>query len=210
MSASTHPPDSDPAEKGSLEKLLEAARQGSNEALGELIEMFRQELTRIARQDLSEPLSVKINDSDVVQETFMKAQEGFPRFTGNTHSELLAWLRQILRRKLVDARRRFVRSDKRTIRREVPLAGSNGQPDDLALDDTSPSGVAMAREETNRLLSMLVGLPEQYATVIILRHAEGQTFEEIGRKMDRSAEAARKLWVRALRELRERMREQEA
>ena len=46
-------------------------------------------------------------------------------------------------------------------------------------------------------------LPEDYRQVIVLRYREGRSFDEIGKQMNRSADAAGKLWSRAMERLRE-------
>ena len=46
-------------------------------------------------------------------------------------------------------------------------------------------------------------MPEDYRRAVTLRFQEGLSFEEIGRQMGRSAEAARKLWSRAMERLRD-------
>ena len=44
-------------------------------------------------------------------------------------------------------------------------------------------------------------LPEDYREVLLLRYQGDLSFEEIGRRLGRSANAARKLWLRALHKL---------
>jgi RNA polymerase sigma factor (sigma-70 family) len=46
-------------------------------------------------------------------------------------------------------------------------------------------------------------LPEDHRRVVQLRYQEQRSFEEIGRLMDRSADAVRKLWARAMDRLRQ-------
>ena len=65
----------------------------------------------------------------------------------------------------------------------------------------SPSSAVAARELDQALEQALKNLAEPYREVIRLRNYERCSFEEIGRRLDRSEEAARKLWVRALRQL---------
>ena len=87
-----------------------------------------------------------------------------------------------------------------------PRAGSESlechlQAVDLAIEQTSPSQAAMAAEEREALQRAMESLPERYREVILLHHREGLSFLEISRRMDCSAEAARKLWLRAVRKL---------
>ena len=188
------------AERGpEIARRLDEARAGSPEALGRALEAFRGYLLRIAEQELDPDLRAKGGASDLVQETFLKAHRHFDRFHGDSEAELRAWLRQLLRNQLADFRALFREAGKRRLSREVGLdAGSRAGPADAG---PSPSGVAIGHEEADALRRALGRLPEDYRRVLVLRHQEGQTFEEIGRQMGRSAEAVRKLWARAVERL---------
>src|SRR4051794_35904655 len=63
---------------------LAAARAGSNEALGQSLEPFRRYLLEVARQAVGPALRAKGGASDLVQETFLEAQQLFPRFDGKS------------------------------------------------------------------------------------------------------------------------------
>jgi RNA polymerase sigma factor (sigma-70 family) len=85
--------------------------------------------------------------------------------------------------------------------REVALqaAGSSAGIDQgLAGSALSPSGVAIEHEEALALRRALERLPEDYLQVVVLRFEDGRSFEEIGRLTDRSPDAARKVWARAM------------
>ena len=69
---------------------------------------------------------------------------------------------------------------------------SSGGPDGgLAANVLSPSGQAMEHEQDQALREALGRLPEDYRRVITLRHEEQLSFEEIGRLLQRSPDAAR-------------------
>jgi RNA polymerase sigma-70 factor (ECF subfamily) len=76
--------------------------------------------------------------------------------------------------------------------------------------DPSPSLCASTREQIVRLQTALLALDDEKQRVLRLRHQEQLTFVEIGQHMDRSEEAARKLWGRAVEELRQRLKEAES
>jgi RNA polymerase sigma-70 factor (ECF subfamily) len=73
----------------------------------------------------------------------------------------------------------------------------------LVQDSDSPSRCAVRREHELLLADALAELPADYREVIILRHIEGLPFEEVARRMERTAGAVRMLWLRALKKLRE-------
>ena len=68
-------------------------------------------------------------------------------------------------------------------------------------DTPSPSVTAMAAEQAAALEKALGQLPDDYREVLLLRYQGDLSFEEIGQRLGRSANAARKLWLRALRKL---------
>jgi RNA polymerase sigma-70 factor (ECF subfamily) len=57
------------------------------------------------------------------------------------------------------------------------------------------------RERELLLAQLLERLPEDHRDVLVLRHLEGLSHEEIARRMGRSPGAVRMLWVRALARL---------
>jgi RNA polymerase sigma-70 factor (ECF subfamily) len=187
---------------------LEAARGGSLEALGKVLEICRGYLLRIADQRLSAELRSKGGASDLVQQTFLDAQCQFERFQGESEKELLAWLRQILLHNVAHFQRHYRATGKRDLRREAPLTGEASSSDgvvDLVLQTPSPSEQIVAREEAEVLQQAMQRLPEDYRWVLTLRHQAQLTFEEIGQRLGRSTSGARALWLRAVERLNDEM-----
>jgi RNA polymerase sigma-70 factor (ECF subfamily) len=180
-----------------------AARAGSREALGELLETCRAYLLLIAERELDSDLRAKGGASDLVQETFAEAHRHFARFQGDSEADLRAWLRRLLLNNLADFSRRYRETDKRHIGREVGLgADSSGQPGaHLAANGPSPSEQAVAHEQAQAVQSALDRLPADYRQVLVLRYHEDRPFDEIARVMGRSTNAIHKLWLRAVKRL---------
>ncbi len=61
----------------------------------------------------------------------------------------------------------------------------------------------LADERRVEVRAALDRLPDEYREVLLLRCRDGCSFEEIGQRLNRSANAAQKLWARALERLRE-------
>ncbi len=186
-----------------LKAWIEAARAGSPEALGRLLEECRQYLLLVANEELPSDLRPKVGASDLVQETFLKAQDRFEQFRGTSADDLLAWLRRILLNELANVTRQFRATDKRQLAREVPLADTPlGQLKDvLPSANESPGARLVSLEAQTELDRALERLAEDHRQVIVWRNRDDLPFEEIGRRLDRSAEAARKLWARAIEQL---------
>jgi RNA polymerase sigma-70 factor (ECF subfamily) len=186
---------------------LAAARAGSAEALGQVLQAYRAYLLAIADRELAADLKAKGGASDLVQETFLEAQRDFPRFAGGTPGEFQAWLRALLEHRLAKFARRYRQTQKRGLQREVALGGdsSTGPDPGLAASTPTPSQEVMAQEQARAVQRALERLPEDYRTVILLRYQEDLPFEEIGLRMGRTSEAARKLWWRAVERLQDEM-----
>ncbi|MEX0613688.1 MAG: sigma-70 family RNA polymerase sigma factor [Pirellulales bacterium] len=191
----------------SVESLLRAARDGSEEALGRLTEACRQYLLAIANQELPSGVRAKAAASDLVQDTFLEAQRDFLQFHGEREDELLAWLRRILRNNLASILRRYRGTSKRDIALERSLDG-NGSSDlgvQLAADEPTPSRIVSQNEQVALLESALTRLPAAMRQVVEWRYRDRLKFQEIGKRMNRSPEAARKLLTRAIDRLQQEM-----
>ena len=190
-----------------LAELIRAARDGSSEARGQLLEACRNYLLLVANQELPPGLQPKVAPSDLVQLTFLKADDHFVQFAGHSRQEWLAWLRQILLNSVADVGRQYYQTGRRQLDREMSLddSGLAGFSVDIPLSAATPSERMTVAEEEERVLRELDKLAADYRTVILLRHREGLKFGEIAARMNRSTDAARKLWLRAIEELRQRL-----
>jgi len=160
-------------------------------------------LKHIAQADLHAELRSKVDASDVVQATLLKAQQGFADFTGRDRESLQRWLKQILTNTIKDLARKYQLAEKRRISKEVSLdADSQGVfQERIVSPDPTPSENAMHDEQDEAIRVAMQRLPEQYRKVIFLRSRKVLGFEDIGRLMQRSPEAVRLLWYRAVRQL---------
>src|SRR5947208_418663 len=87
--------------------LLHCARQGSQPALGQLLELYANYLKLLARLQIDHRLQGKVDPSDVVQETFLEAHRDFVQFRGQSEEEFVGWLRQILVSNLANVVRHY-------------------------------------------------------------------------------------------------------
>jgi RNA polymerase sigma-70 factor (ECF subfamily) len=185
---------------------LSAARDGSREALGRALEACRRYLLGVAQLELNGDLQAKGGASDLVQETFLEAQCAFDRFQGTSEVELRAWLRRLLHHRASKFRRRYRTTQKRRLARETELTPSSQSAREEDAPPT-PSAQMMADEQAQRLRQVLERLPDDYRRVIALRYAEQCSFEAIGRQMQRTPNAARLLWLRAIERVKDALRE---
>ena len=85
---------------------------------------------------------------------------------------------------------------------ETLLAGSAEKRDVLASKTPSPSNHAVQSELNRALDQVLARLPEHYRQAVTWRHQEQLPWDEIRRRMGCTAYAARKVWSRAMQQLR--------
>jgi len=185
-----------------------AARAGSKEALGRMLADCQGYLLLIAGRELDPELRAKGGASDLVQETLLEACRDFDAFQGDTEEKLLAWLRKLLLHNLADFRRRYRGTDKRGAGGEsAPAAGSSADPlRQVSADAPSPSELTVGQEQHEDLERALDRLPADYRQVVLLRYQDKLPFEEIGRLMNRTANAVEKLWLRAIERLRQELK----
>ena len=186
---------------GRAAQWLPAARAGSPEALGQALEACRDYLLRIAQRELGPDLQAKGGASDLVQVTVLDAIRDFAHFHGNTDTELLQWLRRLLLNNLADFTRQYRDTAKRQIEQEVRLEGGDSSAErggGLAAAWPSPSGEAMANEQAEAIRRAVERLPDDYRRVLVLRYQDERSFDEIGDLLGLTANAARKLLLRAV------------
>ena len=162
---------------------------------------FRDYLLLLARRRLGRQLQAKLDASDVVQQTLLEAHRDFATFQGTHEAELLAWLRRLLLNNLADFTRQYRDTAKRQIGQEVRLEGGDSSAErggGLAAAWLSPSGEAMAHEQAEAIRHAVERLPDDYRRVLVLRYQDERSFDEIGDLLGLTANAARKLLLRAV------------
>ena len=112
----------------------------------DLLQPYRSYLWTLAYAQLDGQLKVRLDASDIVQQTMIRAHAALPGLRDRSPEVLVAWLRQILATELADAVRHCHR-DKRDVDRERSLAvdvdqSAAGLENWLAADQTSPSMAA--------------------------------------------------------------------
>src|SRR4051812_44658226 len=84
-----------PALSVSVESLIVEARGGSTDALNQLMEVCRSCLHQEVKGSVEGKLRTKVDESDLVQNSLMKAYVNFSQFRGHTQAELFGWLLRI-------------------------------------------------------------------------------------------------------------------
>jgi len=194
--------------QANVEELIQEARAGDGATLGQLLESYRSYLRLLARIEIGRRLQGKVDASDVVQETFLEAHRHFPSFQGKAEGQLTQWLRAILAGTLANVIRRYLGTQARDLRLERDLGADLDQStcalEKMLIDPhSSPSEQAQRGEQTWLVAEAISTLPEDYQTVLVLRHMEGLTFPQVAERMGRTTDSVEKLWLRGLTRLKQ-------
>ncbi len=187
-------------------QLLEAARAGNDNALGEICQRFREHLLLTADDGLGGELRAKLGASDVVQQSMLEVHNDFRRFAGESEQEFRRWITRLVERNLIDSARQFRQTQRRDIRRERPIepntSGHTCLEQSLTAREGTASRIFRQQEEDRELGEAIERLSLRQRQVVELRHRQGFSFDQIADQLDTSEGAARKLWSRAVEQLR--------
>ena len=152
-------------------------------------DLYREYLGRIYAYVRAQ-VSTAADAEDIAAQVFMNAYQAYGRFEAR-HTTPAAWLFRIARNATLDHFRAHGRRERlrRTIEHQ-PLA------------EADPAGQAEDRIQYRALLLQVAQLPERQRDAISLRHS-GLSFEEVGKLLGCSEDAAKMLYHRALKALRE-------
>jgi RNA polymerase sigma-70 factor (ECF subfamily) len=193
------------AQPPSLSELIAEVRLGKRGADDLLWEMIRSELRAWAAGQLHGPLAVRMDASDLVQNTLVAAQGAFPTFRGQTADDFRAWVKGILRHEVNAAIRRHAVSQKRSVQQQVGLPdsavlGQQGMP--LDNPPSSPSQRLSRAEDVARLLAALRDLPADQEEAIRLHYFCGCSLSQLAEHFGRSQAAVAGLLQRGMAKLR--------
>jgi RNA polymerase sigma-70 factor (ECF subfamily) len=154
-------------------------------------------------------LQGKLDTSDLVQETLLRACSAWPKFQYSNEAELMVWLRSILLNSFRDALRRY-RTVARDVRLEIGLAQSLDETSKrleewIIAEHDSPHSALDRHEETLRLSTALTSLPEDQRRAVELKYLQGKRLHEIAEALGRSRASVAGLLRRGMERLRERM-----
>jgi RNA polymerase sigma-70 factor (ECF subfamily) len=195
------------ADDAVLIALLEKAQAGDAQAIEELFRRLYPYMLLCARGELDSELRGQVRESDIVQQSCLEAHREFRGFEGKGIASFVQWMEAIVRANVADLRRRH-EARKRRGQDELSLDNSDSSrvqaiKQNLQVSGSMPhySGPKGAISKDLELDLALERLPEDYRTVILLRHRDKLSFAEIGQQTGRSMDAARMLWSRAIKRL---------
>lgn len=157
---------------------------------------------------LDRRLNGRVDPSDVLQEVYIDALVRVHGYLDNPTVPFPLWLRLLTGRRLLELHRQHLGAQMRNVNLEVSLDHwAMASPECLAAhlsgQLTSPSQVLVRAERDSRLIDALNGMDPLDREVLVLRHFEELTNNEVAALFGIGKAAASHRYVRALERLRE-------
>jgi RNA polymerase sigma-70 factor, ECF subfamily len=195
-------------ETDKTQQLLQGAKQGDAEAVNRLLDRHRQAVHRMVQMRLDQKIKRRIDVSDVVQDVMVEANRRLRDYLRNPAMAFHLWIRQIAKDRIIDAHRRHRSSGKRSVDREQALAPITDEHSSVLLarelcdPRLTPAAAATQHELARRVEATLAQLGEQDCEIIVMRHYEQLSNQEIAEALQLTEPAASMRYLRAVRRLR--------
>lgn len=177
---------------------IEGVRNGSADAVWKLISEYGPHIQRVVRRRLDRRMRSKFDSLDFVQMVWASVFRN-PHELGSLEQpeDLIRYLAALARRKVINEyRRRIVNDTKYNFSREQLLSQEEIDPEEeLSTEKETPSQIAMAREQWERLVEQQ---PERDRSIVQMRIG-GATFLEISQQLGINERTARKVIDRLVR-----------
>jgi RNA polymerase sigma-70 factor (ECF subfamily) len=191
------------------QELLDQARQGDAAAIDRLLLQQRESVRRMIGLRLDPAIAARLDASDVVQDVLLEASRRLRDYLKEPSMPFHLWLRHIARDHIIDAHRRHRQAQRRGVDREqrlVPAAFAGQSSVDLAAQfvdpELTPASAAIQQEMERRLHQAILALDEGDREIILMRHFEQLSNQEVASVLELSEAAASMRYLRAMRRLR--------
>ena len=197
----------DPAQSDQDEINLRLS-EGDERALAELYSQHRARLWQIVQFRIDRRLAGRVDPEDILQEAYLDAAARITHFRQESPGSAFLWLRMIVTQTMTDVHRRHLGVQKRDARRDVSIQGS--MPPDQTTASlasllvghlTSPSQAAMRAELSDQLTEAIAQMEPLDQEILVLRHFEELTNQEVAESLNIHANAASMRYVRAIKRL---------
>ena len=195
-------------EQQQTEILLKQAVDGDDAAVNQLLDRHRNSLRQLIRMRLDQKIQKRIDVSDVLQDVLIEANRRLTRYLNDPVMPFHLWLRQIARDRIIDAHRRHRVSAKRSVDREQQMVAPRGYDQSsihlaslLGDQQLTPAAAALQKEMARKVEAAISELDPKDCEIIVMRHYEHLTNQEISQALGLNEPAASMRYMRAIRRL---------
>lgn len=190
------------------QELLNRVQQGEADAVDRLLVRHRDPLRRMIDLRMDPALAGRVDASDIVQDVLLEASRRLSDYLKNPVMPFHLWLRHIAQDHVIDAHRRHRLAQRRSLDKEQPLhLGKLGDQSSVDLaaqlfdQELTPASAAIRHELQKRLETAVAGLEGDDREIIVMRHFEQLTNQEVAGILGLTDAAASMRYLRALRRL---------
>jgi RNA polymerase sigma-70 factor (ECF subfamily) len=191
------------------QELLDRARQGEAGAVERLLDTHREPLRRMIGLRLDPALAGRVDASDIVQDVMLEVSQRLADYLRQPGMPFHLWVRHIARDHMIDAHRRHRQAQRRSLDREQPIVPA-GLADQSSLElagqfldkEMTPATAAVRHELQRRMEQAVAGLDEDDREIILMRHYEQLSNQEVATALQLTEAAASMRHLRAVRRLR--------
>lgn len=192
--------------------LLERARAGDETAKTALFEEHRTRLEQMVKLRMDRRMKGRLDAGDVLQEAYVTFQARFSEFLQQDKLPFHLWLRQLVGQKMTDLHRQHLGVKMRDAAQEVslyqgtmPRASSVSLAEQLMGRFTSVSMAVMRAETMLRVQDALNAMDPIDREVLVLRHFEMMSNDEVSLVLNLKPSAASNRHIRALKRMKDLM-----
>jgi RNA polymerase sigma-70 factor (ECF subfamily) len=188
------------------DQLLDLVAQGEPSAAEALFTRHQQRLRRMVQLRIDPRLASRLDPSDVVQETLVEAHRRLDDYVRRREIPFYPWLRAIAWEKLLQLNRRHIMAARRSVDREIdrPALSRDSElllAQRLVSAGPSPSDQLIRREIRDRIRQAIAQLPGDDHEIIVLKHLEELSFQEVAAVLGISMSAVYSRHRRAIQRL---------
>ncbi len=156
-------------------ELIADAIAGKQEAYKRLMRKYHNAIAHLIMRMVGNQGDVE----DLAQEAFIKAFNSLPSF--NDEFAFSTWLYKIATNNCID----YLRKRKlKTFSIDRPIGSDDGQQQYEIPDDShTPDREILRDQQTSAIRGAIDALPEKYRLVIVMRHQEERSYEEIAEEL---------------------------
>jgi RNA polymerase sigma-70 factor (ECF subfamily) len=198
---------SQPISEGEARTRLE---QDGGRGLADLFAAYRERLRGALALRLDQRAQSRIDPSDVIQETFVEAEQRLEDYLQKSEVAPYVWIRFLALQRLAILQRFHLHTQQRDARREVsidqadfPQASSETLAARILDGELTPARAVQQAEQQAHLQAALEQMDPLDREVLVLRHFEQMSNQETAEALRLSPGAASKRYYAALKRLQE-------
>ena len=194
-------------ESSRTQELIQQAQRGDAGAVDELLARHREPIRRMIGLRLDRAVAPRVDASDVVQDVLLEASKRLAEYLRDPSMPFHLWLRCLAQDRVIDAHRRHRKAQRRSVDKEKRLHKEWADRSSMELAgqlidrELTPATAALRHELEGRFQEVLEELADDDREIILMRHFEQLSNQEVAQSLGLT-EAAAGMWhLRALRRL---------